>query len=152
MTGPNPTDRAKSGTKRHLLVDARGVPLAIVVSGANTHDKVMLEELLGSLVVRRPDPAAAAQNLCADKGYDYPDTRAAVVDMGYEPHIRARGEEKAARRKGHRARRWVVEACHSWLNRFRKILVRFEKKACNALGLLMFASAIIAWRQTGILG
>jgi putative transposase len=72
---------------------------------------------------------------------------------GYIVHIPHRGASRAPRRSpGTRARRWVVEACHSWLNRFRKILVRFEKKVANYDGLLAFACAIICWRRAGVLG
>jgi transposase len=69
--------------------------------------------------------------------------------MGYEAHIRGRGEERLeqARDLQYKARRWVVEVCHSWLNRFRKLLVRYEKKTCHYLALLHFACAIIVWRQ-----
>jgi len=69
--------------------------------------------------------------------------------MGYVAHIRGRGEEKLEyeRNPEYKARRWVVEVCHSWLNRFRKLLVRYEKKTCNYLALLHFACAVIVWRQ-----
>ena len=69
--------------------------------------------------------------------------------MGYAAHIRGRGEEKQEHERNpqYKARRWVVEVCHSWLNRFRKLLVRYEKKTCNYLALLHLACAIIIWRQ-----
>lgn len=149
-TGPNPTDRAKSGVKRSLMTDGRGVPLAIAVEGANCHDKKMVNSTLRSLVCERPTPACfRAQHLCMDKGYDYPDTRALVSNRGYIPHIKARGEE--AHRKfvipRYRARRWVVERTHSWLNRFRRLLIRWEKKAVNYLAMLHLACAIITFRR-----
>jgi putative transposase len=80
--------------------------------------------------------------------------RATLAAQGYVAHIKYRGEEAAAKRRDprKRARRWVVEACHSWLNRFRKLLVRFEKKAANYAALLEFACAIICWRRAGVLG
>lgn len=155
MTGPNPTDRAKSGTKHSVLDDERGVPLAIVVGAANNHDQTLAAVTLVSIVVARPDPASKPKpNLCMDKGYDSPLVRADAEAMNYIPHIRSRGEEKAdsSANPDAKPRRWVVERTHSWLNRFRKIQVRYEKKACNYLGLLQFACAIIAWRATGILG
>jgi transposase len=69
--------------------------------------------------------------------------------MGYEAHIRPRGEEKREKEKNpeFKARRWVVEVCHSWLNRFRKLLVRYEKKARNDQALVEFACAVILWRN-----
>jgi putative transposase len=136
-------------------VDATGVPLSLVVSGANVNDHLRLPDLLRGPAVRRPRPRPGRpQHLCADKGYDYPATRTAIAARGYVVHIRSRGEEHAARRHDprKRARRWVVEACHSWLNRFRKLLVRFEKKDRNYVALTEFACAIIAWRHAGVLG
>jgi putative transposase len=69
-------------------------------------------------------------------------------------HIRARGEEAQAikREVGYQARRWVVERTHSWMNRFRRILIRWEKKLENYLSLLHFACALIAYRAAGLLG
>ena len=136
-------------------MDATGVPLSLVVSGANVNDHLRLADLLRRPAARRPRPRPGApQHLCADKGYDYPATRAVIAAYGYVPHIQARGVEAAAQRRNprKRARRWVVEACQSWLNRFRKLLVRFEKKAGNYVALLEFACAIIAWRHAGVLG
>jgi transposase len=136
-------------------VDATGIPLSLVVSGANVNDHLRLAEVLHAPVVPRPRPAAGhLQHLCADKGYDYPSARATLAAESYVAHIKYRGEEVAAKRRNprKRARRWVVEACHSWLNRFRKLLVRFEKKAANFTALLQFACAIICWRRAGVLG
>lgn len=127
------------------------MPLAVVVAGANRPDMKLLGDTLDAIVIERPEPSEAApQQLCADKGYDYPATREAVTDRGYIPHIRARGEEMQAQRviPGYRPRRWVVEVTHSWLNRFRKLLVRFEKRLATHLGLLQFACATIVLRRT----
>ncbi len=136
----------EKGTQRHLLVDATGVPPSLVVSGANVNDPCG-----GS-----PPPPAAGRpaHFCVDEGYNYPVTQAAIAAHGYVAHITPRGQEAAERRHApwKRARRWVVEACHSWLNRFRKLLVRFEKKDCNYVALLEFARAIICWRHAGVLG
>lgn len=138
------------GTKRHILVDERGVPLSLVVTGANRHDVTQLEALLDCIVVQRPDVGVEAeQNLCADKGYDYPSARMAIAERNYGVHVRSRGEERAAKKasSGYRPRRWVVEACHSWLNRFRKLLVRFEKTDASYEALLHLACSIIVWRR-----
>jgi len=129
--GPNPTDRGKKGSKRHLLlVEGHGVPLSIIVSGAHRHDVTQLETVLDNIVITRPEPAAEKpQHLCADKGYDGKPAHQGIVDRDYIPHVRRRGEEIEAKKisPGYRARRWGVEVCHSWLNRFRNILVRYEK-------------------------
>ena len=89
----------------------------------------------------------AEQGLCMDAGYDYDEVREIVWKFGYTAHIRGRGEEVKARKAGKRARRWVVERTHSWLNRYRRLLVRWEKKAHNYLAMLHFASALISWNQ-----
>lgn len=154
-TGPNPTDRAKSGTKRHLLTDGAGVPLAVTVSGANRHDMKMTQATLKSIIVPRPVPTARRkQHFCADKGYDYPNVRELVVNWGYTLHIKSRGEESHGCKHipGYRARRWVVERTHSWMNRFRKLLIRFEKKSENFLALIHLACSYITLRQIEVLG
>ena len=138
----------KNGVKHSLLTEGKGVPLAVVIAGANAHDIKLLEETLDSIVILRPLPSPEnPQNLCLDAGYT--GSKEAVEKRGYIPHIRPRGEEKMEieRNPAFKARRWVVEVCHSWLNRFRKLLVRFEKKAENYLALVQFACALIAWRK-----
>ena len=147
--GNNPTDREKKGTKRSLLIDGTGVPLSLIVSGANRHDVKLLAETLDSIVIRRPKPTRRRrQNLCADKGYSGKPAAAIMRARGYVPHVRQIGQEtKPVRGRKHPARRWKVERTHSWLNRFRKLLVRYEKKADNFLGLLHCASALICWRM-----
>lgn len=141
-TGPNPTDRAKLGTKRHTLVDKRGVPLSGVISGANRHDMKFAFAALDGIIVRRP---GKKQNMCMDKGYDFPQIYCGVSLRGYIGHIRRKGEQ-LIRKRTHTAKRWVVERTASWYNRFRKLLVRFEKKSENYLGLIQFANCIISYR------
>ena len=105
--------------------------------------------------VERPTPTAARpQHFCADKGYDYDDVRELIVDWGYTAHIKSRGQEREARRKlpGYRTRRWVVERTHSWMNRFRRLLIRWEKKANNYLAFLHLACAYITLRAAEVLG
>jgi putative transposase len=143
-TGPNPTDRAKTGTKRHHLTDGAGLPIAVALTAANRPDKAAIATVLDARVVRAP--GAVAQHLCLDKGYDYADAERAVRRRRYLPHIRRRGEERRACRRGTRARRWVVERVTSWFNRCRKLLIRWEKKAQNYLGLVHLAAALIVWR------
>jgi transposase len=112
-----------------LLTDGHGIPLAVVIEGANRHDMKLARPTLESLKVERPSLLAVwPQGLCMDKGYDYPQIQQLAVELGYRPHIRWRGEEKQQRKKGQRARRWVVERTHSWLNRFRGLLIRWAKK------------------------
>ena len=153
-TGPNPTDRGKQGVKRSLLTEATGIPLAIVIDGANRHDMKLVERTLGSIMAKRPRPTRAnPQGLCLDKGYDFDEVRAIVRKFGFTAHIRARGEEAKAIKAeaGFKARRWVVERTHSWMNRFRRILVRWEKLPETFIAMLHLACGIITWRATGLL-
>ena len=118
-TGPNPTDRAKSGVKRSMLTDGAGIPLAIVVDGANRHDSKLLCATLDGIVIARPETSEEhPQHLCLDAAYDYPLMRVLVKARGYLDHIRSRGEEKAEKATipGYRARRWVVEATQALIN------------------------------------
>jgi transposase len=108
---------------------------------------------LESLEVDRPSLLAVwPQGLCLDKGYDSLQIQQLAVDLGYRPHIRSRGEEAQQRQAGKRARRWGVERTHSWLNRFRGLLIRWAKKAKNYLAFLHLACGIITWRLIGLLG
>jgi transposase len=154
-SGPNPTDRGKAGVKRSLLTAGQGVPIGLSVAGANRHDMKLVRPTLESLVIERPQPTPEQkQHLCLDKGYDYDEVRALVAEFGFTAHIRSRGEEAnaIAHEAGHKARRWVVERTHSWMNRFRRILVRWEKKPENCIALLHFACALISYRASGLFG
>ena len=154
-TGPNPTDRAKGGVKRSVLTDGGGVPLGIAVEGANRNDFKMARATLESVPIPRPEPTPEEpQGLCLDKGYDYDEVRQLAAAFGYTAHIRARGEEAQAikREAGYKARRWVVERTHSWLNRFRRILIRWEKKPENYLAMLHLACALVTYRASGLPG
>ena len=134
-------------------MDGRGVPLSIVATGANRHDVSQLERLLNLIEVQRPDIFERPQHLCLDKGYAGEPALEIIVVRGFIPHVRGRGEERVEKREnpGRKSRRWVVEAAHSWMNRFRKLLVRFEKLASSYLGLLMFACAFIAFRKADVI-
>jgi transposase len=146
-TGPNPTDRGKEGVKRSLLTEGQGVPIGLVVAGANRNDMKLVRATLASIVVERPAPTdEQPQGMCLDKGYDFQEVRDILAEFGFTAHIRARGEEAQAlkREAGFRARRWVVERAHSWMNRFRRILVRWEKKPENYAAFLHFACALIS--------
>ncbi len=130
------------------------MPVGLGVDGANRHDMKLVDRTLASIPVERPEPTPEApQHLSMDKGYDYAAVRETVAAYGYTAHIRARGEEAAAKREipGYRARRWSVERTHSWMNRFRRLLIRWEKRVENYLGLLHFACAWIASRAAGLL-
>jgi len=132
------------------LTEASGVPIGLAVDGANRHDSKMVEATIKSIAVKRPKATKAKpQGMCLDKGYDYDSVRDLVKEFGYTAHVKARGEEAQAikRQAGCKARRWVVERTHSWMNRFRRILTRWEKKAANYLGLLHLVCAMITLEQ-----
>jgi transposase len=124
-----------------MLADERGVPLSFLVSGANVHDSKKLGELLDAKIVLAPE--GTEENMCLDAGYVGKEED--VMSRGYIPHIRPRGEEilEIERNPDYKPRRWVVECLHSWVNRFRKLLPRYEKTDESYCGLLTVACAMI---------
>lgn len=138
-----------------MLTEACGVPIGLAIDGANRHDCRMVEATIESIPVERPKATKQkAQGMCLDKGYDSGEVRDLVNAFGYTAHIRSRGEEAQAikREAGFKARRWVVERTHSWMNRFRRILTRWEKKPENYLALLHLVCAVITFRCAGLFG
>jgi putative transposase len=110
-TGPNPTDRDKSGTKRSILVDSKGVPLGVSVDAANRHDMKMTKATFYSIVVHRPEPATFRfnQHMCMDKLYDFPEVYQLLEEYGYTIYIRLRRRKiKRKRTSTYRSRRLVV--------------------------------------------
>jgi putative transposase len=150
QAGTQPTGE-KKGRKRSLLVDGRGLPLSIAVSGANVHDSKLLDRTLAQIVVPRPEAAPGQQQyLCLDAGYvGYP-VRKIARKHGYYLRVKSRAEERLLKYRypDSKPRRWVVERTHSWLNRYRKLLVSFEKTQASYLALLQLAAALICWRNT----
>lgn len=150
QTGPNPTDRAKCGTKRHLLIDGNGAPIGVHLTAAQRHDMKGLEALLTSgLLVPRPKPSARhPQHLCLDKGYDFAEIDCLLKKLGYIAHIKRCGQDDTVGlgESVHPPRRWKVERTISWLNNMRKLRTRWEKKAENYQALVMLASTLILHR------
>jgi transposase len=109
-----------------------------------------LELVLDEIIIARPD---TVQHLCADKGYTGQPAQKAIKDRSYIPHVKQRGEEIQEMRNNplFKCRRWIVEVTHSWFNRFRKLLVRFEKLTETYEALLHMAAAIIAFRKAGVI-
>jgi transposase len=155
LTGRNSTDRGKRGTKRNVLTDQRGIPLSVVITATNTHDMKSAAKTLDNIVIvrrRRPAPTKILQNLCLGKEYDSQEIEYEAVKRGYIPYIRYRGEESLLvmtkkYNNHHPARRWVVERTNSWHNRFRKLLIRYEKKSENYLALVCLSCCIIVYRR-----
>ena len=133
------------------------MPLATVVSGANRTDMKKLGDLLDAQLVACPlamDPAdpAAGPQLCLDRGYDYAACREAASSHRYTAHIppkrsAAQPLPPPGHPDRHPPRRWVVEAAHSWFNRFRRLLVRWEKQAAHYLAFVQLAACLIVYRK-----
>ena len=121
--------------------------MSLVVAGANVHDTKLLDMTLNGIVVERPE--TGTQHLCLDMGYDNPTGHEAVAAHGYRGHIRRIGEEQldAKGKKHYPARRWVVERTLAWLSKCRAILVRYDKKASNYIGLIQLACALTWYRR-----
>lgn len=126
----------------------------MAIGGANVHDQKLVVETLGCWKVRRPRPRSRhRQHLCADKGYDSFAVRQIALAHKYVVHIPRIGEPTKRRsRRAARARRWVVERTHSWTNRARRLLTRWEKKAANYLGFVHLQYGLTALRTAGVLG
>lgn len=134
-------------------MDGRGVPLGVAVAGANRNDHLLLETTFASIPADCPlAPAAIEQGVWLDKGYDFDAIHGQVRRNGYVPHIVPRDAERQflAKIPGYRARRWPVERTISWMNRFRRILVRWEKMVENYTAMVQLACAFIAFKQAGL--
>ncbi len=142
-----------------MLTEGGGIPLAVVLSGANRTDQKKLGDLLDARLIVSPPEAAPEtddtleeRHLCLDRGYATVECRETAVVHGYQPHIPLRTSAAhplpppgdPAR---HPPRRWVVEVSHSWFNRFRRLLVRWEKKGANYLGFVHLAACLIIYRK-----
>ena len=121
------------------------------MTGANAHDVTQIEAVLDAIVVKRRAPKQRrCKHLCADAGYRGKGVMAVILAHDYIAHVVSRKSEAAQKKRDPRkkkARRWVVEACHGWLNRFRKLWVRYEKLEHTFLALNHLAAAIIALRK-----
>ena len=145
-TGPNPTDRGKPGSKRHVVIDAHGIPLAVVLSAANVHDSRMLEAAIDAVPTIRQcagRPRRRPAKLHADKGYDFPRCRRALRRRAIIPRIARRGIESSERLGRHR---WKVERTLAWFARFRRVAVRYERRLDIFAAFHHLAAALITFR------
>ena len=143
--GPNPTDRGKAGTKRHLITDRMGVPLAALLSSANRHDSMVFEAVLDAVPpIKRPSGQRRHRpaKLHADKGYDYPRCRQALTRRHIKVRIARKGKDSSMRLGRHR---WVVERTLAWLSRYRRLTVRYERRADIHQAFLSLGCALICW-------
>jgi len=164
VTGSNPVDRSKLGTKRHILTDKNGIPLSAVITSANRHDVKAVTDVVDNAVARRPHPSHLTkgrrkqlQHLCLDRAYISKSAEREMIKRGFVPHMphkRGMGQKGKTNQRQHpsaKNRRWVVERTNSWHNRFRKLFTRYEKKVENYLGLVQLSCSIIVYRKV-ILG
>ena len=148
-TGPSPVDRSKTGTKRSVLTDPRGAPLAVEVTGANTQDQTVALATLDGIVVERPQNVVyRLHHLGLDQGYNYDDVIEGVEERDYHlPLAKSQADNAAVPTpKKYPARRWVVERTHAWHNRFRRLLIRWEKKSTHYQAFIHIASVLIIFR------
>jgi transposase len=146
-TGPNPTDKGKPGSKRHIVVDREGIPLSVTHSAANVHDSKVLEEAVDAISpIRKPRrgrPRKRPNKLHADKAYDFPRCREALRKRGITPRIARRGIDSSEKLGRYR---WAVERTLSWVNRFRRLKVRYERRDDIHQAFLDLGCALICWR------
>ena len=130
------------------MTDGNGLPLSLAVAGANTHDIKLVADTLDALQTGRP---SRKLRLCMDKGYEAEWLEAYLKSRRYEPYIQSRKEEsEAIRTTDFKAHRWVVERTHSWMNYFRRVLTRWEKKTENYDAMLYFSCGLIVWNKIPI--
>lgn len=148
-TGPNPTDKGKPGTKRHVVVDRRGIPLVALLRGANRHDSMLFERLIAAIPPiktvrggRRKRP----EKLHADKGYDIPRCRRFLGRRGITCRIARKGIERTDRLGRYR---WVVERTLAWLAKYRRLTIRYERRSDIHQGFLSLGCALICCNFLG---
>ena len=146
-TGPNPTDRGKSGTKRHLVVDARGTPLAIETTAANVHEVTQAERMVDAIPAvagRCGRPRCRPTKLHADKAYASAAFRRQLRQRRIMPRIARRGIESKERLG---RQRWVVERTFAWLNQYRRLRIRYERRQDIHDAFLRLGCALVCWKQ-----
>ncbi len=146
-TGPSPVDLGKNGSTLHLLTDAFGLPVAVAVSGANTHDSNALQPLVRAIPAvtsRRGPRRRKPAKLHADKGYDYTHLRRWLRERNITPRIARKGIEPSDRLGRHR---WVVERSFAWTGNYRRLTTRWERKASHFLGFLTLAATLICHKH-----
>jgi transposase len=146
-TGPSPVDRARNGSKHHLLVDATGIPLAWTLTGGNRNDVTQLIPLLEavpSVAGLRGRPRRRPGSVVADRGYDHDKYRRLLRERGIRPLIARRETEHGS---GLGRVRWVVERTFAHLHNLKRLLVRFERRADMHAALLGLACCLVCFRR-----
>jgi transposase len=145
-TGPDPTNRGKAGSKRHVVSDRQGVPLAWVLTGANRHDSVVVALLIDAIPpIKRPRgrPRKRPAKLHADKAYDLPRCRAALTERHIKVRIARKGIDTSERLGRHH---WVVERTLAWLGQFRRLTIRYERRRDIHEAFLSLGCALICFK------
>jgi transposase len=147
LTGPPTVDRAKTGSKLHILTDAAGLPLVVGVSAANTHDSQALQPMVAGLPAirsRRGPRRRRPSKLRADKGYDANQHRRWLRARGITPRIARRGIDTGQRLGRHR---WKVERTIAWLTGYRRLTIRYERHATLFAAFLSLAAALTCFKK-----
>ncbi|WP_269726585.1 IS5 family transposase [Saccharomonospora marina] len=147
LTGPSPVDRGKLGSKIHVVSDRGGLPLTVAISAANTHDSLALKPLVMAIPAvksRRGPRRRRPAKLHADKAYDIPALRDWVREQGIAVRIARKGIESAKKLGQHR---WVIERTMAWLTGYRRLTLRYERKAEHFLAFLQLGSALSCWKK-----
>jgi transposase len=146
-TGPSPVDRGRNGSKHHLLVDATGIPLAWTLTSGNRHDVTQLIALVDAVPPVRGlvgRPRRRPDRISADRGYDYDKYRRQLRQRGITPEI-------ARRNTGHGSGlgryRWVVERTFAWLHQFKRLLVRYDRRAEIHEAFLAIGCCLVCYRR-----
>lgn len=142
-TGNNPTDRSKLGTKRHVICEGNGIPISLCLTGANVHDINVLSEMITEIAVERPLYLESFVNLCLDKGYKSKNLEELIFENRMRPHIPKKGKALIINDPKKKPRRWNIERTVSWLNRYRRLLIRWEKNPGNYTAFTHIACCII---------
>jgi putative transposase len=148
LVGPSPVDRGRCGTKKHVLIDGNGIPLSLLLSGANEPDLCALEQLLDEVIMRDAEGGPRRpKHLLLDKGYDAKTIREAIRARGIRGHIRRRGEKPLLGLVRNKPRRWKVERTGAWLANFRGLKVRWEVLGHVHIALCSLACAAIVFTK-----
>jgi transposase len=147
MTGPGPVDRGKPGSKIHVLSDRAGLPLSVAVSAANTNDSFALKPVVMAIPAirsRRGPRRRKPDKLHADRAYDHADLRLWVREQGIRVRIARKGIESNTKLGKHR---WVIERTMAWLTGYRRLTLRYERKATHFCAFLTLGATLTCFKK-----
>lgn len=149
-TGHSPVDRRKLGTKRSIIVEGNGIVIGCALGAGNNHDSTLFAASIRSIPLFLKQPYYKEMHL--DSAYDSKRTHVILFNYYYVPRVtpNPRNTKSLVRPIKSEKKRWIVESAHSWMNRFRRLLVRFEKKASNYFALMQFSLSITTFNKLGI--